>query len=1082
MIRFLLAVVLMAFSIGTARAGDDILHFASQPEWVTTVAAPAAKPIDGAITFRLMDFQVRFDDRGTHTFARQLVRINSPEGLLAAGNVGLAWQPAFGGATVHRVVIHRGTETIDVLKDGKGFQILRREAGLESLMITGILTAIFQVPDLRVGDELEVAYTIDSNNPVLAGHVESILPLTKMPPVDRMALRYSWPVGRAVKWAAGPLVPKGVLTRQGGWQTLALTRDGWLTPDIPAGAPGRFYYGGVIQVADFADWAQVAETMRPLYIKAATIGADSPVMAEVKRIAALSPDLKMRAGEALRVVQSQVRYLARVDGLGNYTPENADVVWTGKSGDCKGKTVLLLAMLRALGITAEPALVSATDGDGLDGSLPMPGRFNHVLVRATIDGKVYWLDGTRLGDRGVETIAVPGFKWALPLEDAKPALAALAATEPSLPDTEYRLDLDARDGLTKPAKASGSVIYRGETGSRMRLSLSVIAAAKRDELLHSMWTDRYSWIDLDKVDYAIDDKTGDVSMSFTGKAKMTWASGGLDSAQRYEADYSQLGRDISPKRDKDVNGAPVAVDGDYTLNRETILLPDNGKGFSIEGDSFDKVVGGIHYVRTAALKDGRFEMSAAASNKPFEISYAAAKDADKLTDGLYARELFIRAPADYEMGSVTPDPKAPAAATDPADTSLGEISRLAVAGKNEDALKLVDTRIAGGEKGAPILAMRGQLLGRLSRTKEADAAYDQALATDRRDPTALLGKAQMLVDAGRLEDSLILYDRLILLRPDSTDAYRKRGQVRFDLGDSIGAMSDAAILIAKVPDDYWARSTRAFLYLEQDKPTEALAETHDLLKLKPNDGDAHWLQGYVLAAMGKRADALAELDRAIAIEPKSGAYYVKLNFDLEKDDQTRLADMLELIKLDPSSDVPAPALRRLLANPASRSAIVAAYDTAVDANGDDEDVANERDLMAAIGGDPKAYVARGDTLLAKKPDDADRLNDACWRRAMFKVELEAATAQCDKAIAKDRTAQILDSRGLVWLQRGDWAKAAADYGDAVATRPRLASSLYGRGLARARLGQAAAGKADMAAAARIDPRIADNYLGYGLKP
>src|SRR3569623_768945 len=138
--------------------------------------------------------------------------------------------------------------------------------------------------------------------------------------------------------------------------------------------------------------------MRPLYLKASTIGPDSPVMAEVKRIAALSADPKVRASEALRVVQSQVRYLARVDGLGNYTPESADTVWSGKSGDCKGKTVLLLAMLRALGITAEPALVSATDGDGLDASLPMPGRFNHVIARATIGDKVYWLDGARLGD------------------------------------------------------------------------------------------------------------------------------------------------------------------------------------------------------------------------------------------------------------------------------------------------------------------------------------------------------------------------------------------------------------------------------------------------------------------------------------------------------------------------------------------------------------------------------------------------------------------------------------------------------------------------------------------------------------
>ena len=252
MIRLVLTVMVVMLSIGTARA-DDVLHFAVQPAWVAPIAVPAGKPADGAVTVRLVDCQTRYDERGTHTFFRQVIRINAPEGLLAAGNVGLGWQPAFGGVTVHRVVIHRGTGAIDVLGDGKGFQILRREAGLESLMITGVLTAIFQVPDLRVGDELEVAYTIDSNNPVLGGHVEASAPLAKMPTTDRLSMRYSWPVGRPVRWKAGPLAPKAVLSRQDGWQVLSVARDGWTTPDIPNGAPGRFANNGTLEVADFAD-------------------------------------------------------------------------------------------------------------------------------------------------------------------------------------------------------------------------------------------------------------------------------------------------------------------------------------------------------------------------------------------------------------------------------------------------------------------------------------------------------------------------------------------------------------------------------------------------------------------------------------------------------------------------------------------------------------------------------------------------------------------------------------------------------------------------------------------------------------
>eukprot|EP01035_Chromulina_nebulosa_P041000 gene41001-55410_t len=180
MIRLMLTVMAALLCVGTAHA-DDALHVGAAPAWVTPLSAPVGKPADGAVTARLIDCQVRFDERGTHTFYRQITRINAPEGLLAMGNVGLAWQPAFGGVTVHRVTIHRGTQAIDILGDGKGFQILRREAGLESLMITGVLTAILQVPDLHVGDELEVSYTIDEANPVLGGHIEVSAPLTKMP-------------------------------------------------------------------------------------------------------------------------------------------------------------------------------------------------------------------------------------------------------------------------------------------------------------------------------------------------------------------------------------------------------------------------------------------------------------------------------------------------------------------------------------------------------------------------------------------------------------------------------------------------------------------------------------------------------------------------------------------------------------------------------------------------------------------------------------------------------------------------------------------------------------------------------------
>ena len=39
----------------------------------------------------------------------------------------------------------------------------------------------------------------------------------------------------------------------------------------------------------------------------------------------------------------------------------------------------------------------------------MSSLFNHVLVRARIAGREYWLDGTRIGDSSLANLTVPDF-------------------------------------------------------------------------------------------------------------------------------------------------------------------------------------------------------------------------------------------------------------------------------------------------------------------------------------------------------------------------------------------------------------------------------------------------------------------------------------------------------------------------------------------------------------------------------------------------------------------------------------------------------------------------------------------------
>src|SRR3546814_5700852 len=101
-----------------------------------------------------------------------------------------------------------------------------------------------------------------------------------------------------------------------------------------------------------------------------------------------SSDLLDRASAALKLVQRDVRYIYVGLGNGNLTPATAEETWQRRYGDCKGKTALLLALLARLGIEAEAVLANNSGGDdGLDERLPNPGMFDHVLVRARIDGK-----------------------------------------------------------------------------------------------------------------------------------------------------------------------------------------------------------------------------------------------------------------------------------------------------------------------------------------------------------------------------------------------------------------------------------------------------------------------------------------------------------------------------------------------------------------------------------------------------------------------------------------------------------------------------------------------------------------------
>lgn len=98
------------------------------------------------------------------------------------------------------------------------------------------------------------------------------------------------------------------------------------------------------------------------------------------------------------------------------------------------------------------------------------------------------------------------------------------------------------------------------------------------------------------------------------------------------------------------------------------------------------------------------------------------------------------------------------------------------------------------------------------------------------------------------------------------------------------------------------------------------------------------------------------------------------------------------------------------------------------------------------------------------------LNATCLSQ-MTAGDLDAALQSCNKAIKGSGNAEILTSRGFVYLKRGELTKAMNDYDAALKIEPKLATALYGRGLAKQKAHGAFPPPQDILDARAIDSSI-----------
>ena len=650
---------------GVALAAHQ-LRFAPPAAWVVPQAVPSAiKPTGAAVQFLLADRQVELTAKTVNYYVENAIRIQTPQGLSALGTITLIWDPDTDVLVVHKVDLIRDGKIINLLAGGRHFTIAKRETNLEAATLDDTLTAILQPPGMRVGDILDVAYTLVRREPLLAGTPSAEVQVPWALPVARLHIRALWSRSLPIRWQEGQGLAVAHPIESGDERGISLTMRNVPPVLQPRLAPLRFLVDRRVDFTAFRSWAQLARRFAPLYRRAARLGPHSPLLKQVANIRAASTDPLRQAALALRLVESQVRYLFLDFNDGGLKPAPADLTWSRRFGDCKAKTVLLLALLHKLGIQAEPVAVNVLAGDVVQGRLPMIELFDHVLVRAVIGGRTYWLDGTRLGDRSLAQLRVPYYHWGLPLRAHGAQLLSMVPPPARRPLSDTRISIDASAGILRPAPFRAQMSMRGDAGLYIEQRLANLTPDQLDDALRRYWTQQYGFVDIKSVSARYDRKRHAERFEMQGAARLRWRDHdylieGLGVG--FQADFA---RSPGPARD-----APYAVAYPfYTRTSETIRLPQAGKGFSVVGADIDRTAAGIHYERHASIQAGVFRAVASGRSVAREFPAQEAAQDQSILRALSRSSLYLRAPP-------------------------GVVTRRAIAGR---ALSGTDSTVRGGD-------------------------------------------------------------------------------------------------------------------------------------------------------------------------------------------------------------------------------------------------------------------------------------------------------------------------------------------------------------------------------------------------
>ena len=137
-----------------------------------------------------------------------------------------------------------------------------------------------------------------------------------------------------------------------------------------------------LQLSEYQGWPEVVDWGNRLFELPASWGLS--MHARVWTLTAGFATREEKANALLHFVQDEIRYLAISIGESSHRPSPPADVLERRFGDCKDKSLLLVALLREIGLDAQVALVHSDLTRRVRDLQPSPLSFDHAIVHVSL--------------------------------------------------------------------------------------------------------------------------------------------------------------------------------------------------------------------------------------------------------------------------------------------------------------------------------------------------------------------------------------------------------------------------------------------------------------------------------------------------------------------------------------------------------------------------------------------------------------------------------------------------------------------------------------------------------------------------